>query len=78
MSTYDASGETRQRKTHDVYLPIAVAIMLAACFAIIFGLNPEAGGYGGGNGGSLVFYESAALMAAAVLVGYVALIFRAT
>jgi hypothetical protein len=77
MSTYRTSGETRQRKSHDVYLPIAVAIMLAACFGIIFGLNPEAGGYGGGNNPTL-FYESAGIMAAAVLVGYVALIFRAT
>ena len=76
MSTYDTSGRT-VRKSHDVYLPIAVAIMLACCFTIIFGLNPQAGGYGGGNNPAL-FYESAGVMAAAVLVGYVALIFRAT
>jgi len=76
MSTY-SSGETRQRKSHDVYIPIAVAIMLAACFAIIFGLNPQAGGYGGGSNPAL-FYESAGLMVAAVLVGYIVFVFRAT
>ena len=76
MSTYDASGRA-VRKSHDGYLPIAVAIMLAACFAIIFGLNPQAGGYGGGNN-PVLFYESAGIMAAAVLVGYIAFVFRAT
>ena len=76
MSTY-TSGGTRQRQRHDAFLPIAVAIMLATCFAIIFGLDPEAGGYGGGNNPAL-FYESAGLMAAAVLIGYVGLVFKAT
>jgi len=76
MSTYDTSGRTI-RKSHDVYLPIAVAIMLACCFAIIFGLNPQAGGYGGGNNPAL-FYESAGLMSAGVLIGYLAFVFRAT
>lgn len=76
--SYTSEG-THQRQRHDTYLPIAVAILLAACFAIIFGLNPEAGGYGGGvTGGSLVFYESAGVMGAAVLVGFIALVFRAT
>jgi len=76
MSTYDASGRT-VRKSHDIYLPIAVAIMLATCFTIIFGLNPQAGGYGGGNNPAL-FYESAGLMSAGVLIGYLAFVFRAT
>ena len=76
MSTYDTSGRT-VRKSHDVYLPIAVAIMLATCFTIIFGLNPQAGGYGGGNNPAL-FYESAGLMSAGVLIGYLAFVFRAT
>ena len=76
MSTYNTSGRI-QRKSHDVYIPIAVAIMLACCFAIIFGLNPQAGGYGGGNNPTL-FYESAGLMAAGVLVGYLVFVFRAT
>lgn len=77
MSSFDTPRETSQKKRHDVYIPIAVAIMLAACFSIIFGLNPQAGGYGGGND-PLLFYESAGIMASAVLVGYVALVFRAT
>ena len=77
MSTYSTAGDTRQRKSHDVYIPIAVAIMLAACFGIIFGLNPQAGGYGGGTDPAL-FYESAGLMVGAVLVGYIVFVFRAT
>ncbi len=76
MSTY-TSGGTHQRQRHDAFLPIAVTIMLAACFAIIFGLNPQAGGYGGGNSPAL-FYESAGLMFGAVLIGYVGLVFKAT
>lgn len=76
MSTYDSTGKM-QRKRHDEYLPIAVAIMLACCFGVIFGINPEAGGYGGGNN-PLIFYESAGLMSAGVLVGYLAFVFRAT
>ncbi len=75
MSTYDTSGKT-MRKRHDEYLPIAVAIMLAACFAVIFGINAQAGGYGGGNN-PLSFYESAGIISAAVLVGYLAFVFRA-
>ncbi len=77
MSSYDTSGTVRQRQRHDGYIPIAVAIMLAASFVTIFVLNPEAGGYGGGNNPTL-FFESAGIMVAAVLIGYVALIFRAT
>ncbi|MDE1726631.1 MAG: hypothetical protein KGH89_05135 [Thaumarchaeota archaeon] len=77
MSTYDSSGKVQQRKRHDEYLPIAVAIMLACCFTIIFGINPEAGGYGGGSN-VVGFYESAGLMSAGVLVGYLAFVFRAT
>ncbi|MDE1830611.1 MAG: hypothetical protein KGI25_09840 [Thaumarchaeota archaeon] len=76
MSTYDASGKT-MRKRHDEYLPIAVAIMLATCFAVIFGINAEAGGYGGGNS-PVTFYESAGLMSAGVLVGYLVFVFRST
>ena len=75
MSTYDSSGKIQERKRHDEYLPIAVAIMLACCFIIIFGINPEAGGYGGGNN-PVSFYESAGLIVAGVLIGYVALVFR--
>lgn len=77
MSTYDTSGKIQQRKRHDGYLPIAVAIMLACCFAVIFGINAEAGGYGGGNN-PVAFYESAGLMSAGVLIGYLAFVFRAT
>lgn len=77
MSTYDASGKIRQKKRHDEYLPIAVAIMLAVCFITIFGINAEAGGYGGGNNPA-TFYESAGLMSAGVLIGYLAFVFRAT
>lgn len=77
MSSYDTSGTVRQRQRHDAYIPIAVAIMLAACFAVIFGINPEAGGYGGGDNPAL-FYESAGVMVSAVLVGYIVFIFRAS
>lgn len=77
MSTYDTSGKIQHRKRHDEFLPIAVAIMLATCLAVIFGVNAEAGGYGGGNN-PLTFYESAGLMSAGVLVGYLAFVFRAT
>lgn len=77
MSTYDTSGKIQQRKRHDGFLPIAVAIMLACCFAVIFGINAEAGGYGGGNN-PVAFYESAGLMSAGVLIGYLAFVFRAT
>ncbi len=75
MSTYD-TGKVAKRR-HDEYLPIAVAIMLATCFAVIFGINAEAGGYGGGNN-PLAFYESAGLMSAGVLIGYLVFVFRAT
>ncbi|MDE1764792.1 MAG: hypothetical protein KGI27_00820 [Thaumarchaeota archaeon] len=75
MSTYDASGRVQQRKRHDGYLPIAVAIMLACCFVTIFGINAQAGGYGGGNN-PVAFYESAGLIVAGVMIGYVALVFR--
>ncbi len=75
MSTYDASGKIQQRKRHDEYLPIAVAIMVACCLVTIFVINPEAGGYGGGDN-PVAFYESAGLMFAGVLIGYVALVFR--
>lgn len=75
MSTYDASGKIQQKKRHDEYLPIAVAIMLACVFVTIFVINPEAGGYGGGNN-PVAFYESAGLICAGVVIGYVALIFR--
>ncbi len=76
MSTYDTSSRV-QRKRHDEYLPIAVAIMLASSFIVIFGINAEAGGYGGGDN-PVAFYESAGLMIAGVLVGYLAFVFRAT
>ncbi|MGI0102969.1 MAG: hypothetical protein ACREA7_10325 [Nitrosotalea sp.] len=75
MSTYDAPGKIQQRKRHDEYLPIAVAIMVACCLVTIFVINPEAGGYGGGDN-PVAFYESAGLMFAGVLIGYVALVFR--
>ncbi|MGI0087356.1 MAG: hypothetical protein ACREBI_05295 [Nitrosotalea sp.] len=75
MSTYDASGKIQQRKRHDEYLPIAVAIMLACVLVTIFVINPEAGGYGGGNS-PVTFYESAGLVIAGVLIGFVALVFR--
>lgn len=75
MSTYDASGKIQQRKRHDEYLPIAVAIMLACVLVTIFVIDPEAGGYGGGSN-PVAFYESAGLVFAGVLIGYVALVFR--
>ncbi|MGI0046285.1 MAG: hypothetical protein ACREBB_03745 [Nitrosotalea sp.] len=77
MSTYDSSGKSQEKKRHDGYLPIAVAIMLACCFAVIFGINAEAGGYGGGSN-PLAFYEGAGVMSAGVLIGYIVFVFRAT
>ncbi len=75
MSTSDAPSKFQQTKRHDGYIPIAVAIMLACIFVTIFVINPEAGGYGGGNNPA-AFYESAGLICAGVVIGYVALIFR--
>lgn len=77
MSTYDASGKIQQRKRHDEYMPVAVAIMLVCVLVTIFVINPESGGYGGGTN-PVAFYESAGLISAGVLIGYIALIFRVT
>ena len=74
MSSYTGSYETR--KQHSEYLPIAVAIMIATCLVTIFVINPQSGGYGGGTN-QLAFWEGAGLIWAGVLIGYVALIFRA-
>jgi hypothetical protein len=77
MSTYDASGKIQQRKRHYEYMPAAVAIMLACVLVTIFVINPESGGYGGGTN-PVAFYESAGLISAGVLIGYIVLIFRVT
>ena len=75
MSSYTDSYETT-RKQHYEYLPIAVAIMLVACLVTIFVINPQSGGYGGGSN-QLAFWEGAGVIFAGVLIGYVALVFRA-
>lgn len=75
MSSYTDSYETT-RKRHYEYLPIAVAIMLVACLVTIFAINPQSGGYGGGSN-PLAFWEGAGVIFAGVLIGYVALVFRA-
>ena len=72
---YDPPAAGLQRKQHPQYIPVAVAIMLAACLITIFVIHPELNGYGGGND-PVSFYEGAGLIAASVLVGYVVLIFR--
>ena len=74
MSSYTGSYE-KVRKRHDEYLPIGVALMLACCLVTIFVINPQSGGYGGGTN-QLAFWESAGLLWAGVLIGYVALVFR--
>ncbi len=76
MSTHTGTFGTT-RKKHDEYLPIAVAVMLAACLVTIFVINPQSGGYGGGSN-ALSFWEGTGLIWAGVLVGYIALVFRAT
>ncbi len=75
MSSYTGSYETT-RKQHSEYLPIAVAIMIACCLVTIFVINPQSGGYGGGTN-QLAFFEGAGLILAGVLIGYIALVFRA-
>jgi hypothetical protein len=75
MSSYTGSYE-KTRKRHDEYLPIGVALMLVCCLVTIFVINPQSGGYGGGTN-QLAFWEAAGVMWAGVLIGYVALIFRA-
>lgn len=74
MSSYTSSYET-QRKRHDGYLPIGVALMLACCLVTIFVIHPQSGGYGGGTN-QLAFWEGAGTIWAGVLIGYIALIFR--
>src|SRR5574337_983159 len=56
--------------------PIGVALMLVCCLVTIFVISPQSGGYGGGTN-QLAFWEAAGVMWAGVLIGYVALIFRA-
>jgi len=70
------SYEKTQRR-NDKLLPIGVALMLICCLVTIFVVNAQAGGYGGGNN-TLAFWEGAGLIWAGVLIGYIALIFRAT
>jgi hypothetical protein len=74
MSTYKGSFE--RKKQHSEYLPIAVAIMIATCLVTIFVISPQSGGYGGGTN-QLAFFEGAGLIFAGVLIGYIALVFRA-
>ncbi len=76
MSTHTGS-EGIIRKRHDEYIPIAVALMIITCLVTIFVVNPQSGGYGGGNN-ALSFWEGAGLIWAGVLVGYIILVFRAT
>ena len=75
MSSYTGSYE-KARKRHDEYLPIGVALMIICCLVTIFVINPQSGGYGGGTN-QLAFWEAAGVMWAGVLIGYIALIFRA-
>ena len=51
--------------------------MLICSLVTIFVVNPQAGGYGGGNN-PLSMWEAAGLIWGGVLVGYIALVFRAT
>ena len=74
MSPYAGSYETR--KQHSEYLPIAMAIMISACLVTIFVISPQSGGYGGGSN-QLAFWEGAGLIWAGVIIGYIALVFRA-
>jgi K+-transporting ATPase A subunit len=76
MSSYTGSYE-KVRRQHDSYLPIGVAVMLISCLLVIFVINPQSGGYGGGTN-QLAFWESAGLIWGGVLIGYIALIFRST
>jgi hypothetical protein len=76
MSSYTGSYE-KVKKRHDGYLPIGVALMIGCCLVTIFVINPGAGGYGGGTN-QLALWEGAGLIWAGVLIGYIALIFRAT
>ena len=77
MSTYGGRTEEFEGKHHYGYLPIAVALMLICSIVTIFVVNPQAGGYGGGNN-PLSMWEAAGLIWGGVLVGYIALVFRAT
>jgi len=72
---YDPPEAGLVRKQHPQYLPVAVAIMLAACLVTIFVIHPETNGYAGGND-PVSFWEGAGIIYAGVLIGYVALIFR--
>lgn len=74
MSSHANPYETR--KQHSEYLPMAVAIMVATCLVTIFVINPQSGGYGGGSN-PLAFFEGAGLIWAGVLIGFIALVFRA-
>ena len=75
MSSYTGSYE-KTRREHPQYIPIAVAVMITCCLVTIFVINPQSGGYGGGTN-QLAFFEGAGLILCGVLVGYIALIFRA-
>lgn len=75
MSSYTGSYE-KARKRHDGHLPIGVAVMLVSCLVVIFVISPQSGGYGGGTN-QLALWESAGLIWGGVLIGYIALIFRA-
>ena len=74
MSTQTDSYE-RTGKRHDEYLPIGVALLLASCLVTIFVINPQSGGYAGGSN-QLALWESAGVIWAGVLIGFIALIFR--
>ncbi len=75
MSTHTDSY-ARIGKRHDEYLPIGSALMIACCLVTIFVISPQGNGYAGGSN-PLALWESAGVIWAGVLVGYIALIFRA-
>src|SRR2546428_8694911 len=75
MSTYGGRTEEFERKHHYGYLPIAVALMLICSLVTIFVVNPQAGGYGGGNN-PLSMWEAAGLFLGGGLLGYIPLGFQ--
>ncbi|MBI3842314.1 MAG: hypothetical protein HY295_04110 [Thaumarchaeota archaeon] len=75
MSTHSEHWET-ERKHHEGLLPIGSAFMMICTLVAIFVIAPEKGGYAGGDN-PLAFFEVAGLLVGSVLIGYIALVFRA-